>query len=446
MKKSRRKTVRIVSFLSAVIIVLATWAGINSYKLHIAKKEILRSNERALTQLGTYLDDIELNLQKCTYSSSKAMLSDISSDLWRSSASAKESLAEITDGNTEVSGVYKFLSQVGEYTLSLTEKTADSGKISKEDSENLAKLLKCSQELSQRVNNLISQEEDGLVSFEEVKKNLQSDTQNVLVLGDELNDASQSLENYPALIYDGPFSDHIQNKKSRLLENEAEVTQYQAQKKAASFIDEKEEKLLFLSETDSSISTYNFYTEDCTVAVTKKGGIVCYVLREAYAGEAKLSHKEVIDIATRYLKENGYVNVKDNYYSVNDGICTINFAFYENDVTYYTDLIKVSVAMDDGEIVSFDATGYLMNHYDRGLPQKEKYTIKQAKKFLNENLEVISFKKAYIPTQWETEEYAYEYHCKAEDGNEILVYINPQTGEETDILILLYSDGGVLTK
>lgn len=446
MKNTGRKTVRIVSFLSAVIVALAVWAGVNSYKLSAAKKEVLRSNERALTQLGTHLDDINLNLQKCTYSNSKSMLGDISAKLWRSSASAKENLAEITDGNTEVSGVYKFLSQVGEYTVFLRGKTENNQGFSKEETENLSKLLKYSEELSGRVNTLISQEEDGLLSFDEVKKYLQDDGSNDVVLGEELNDAAQSLEDYPTLIYDGPFSDHIQNKKSALIENLSEVNQNQAQEKAADFIGVNKEKLLFLSETHSNISTYNFYTEDCTVAVTKKGGLVCYVLKEAYAGEVKISYEEAIQIATKYLKDKGYVNIKDNYYSVNDGICTINFAYYENNVTYYTDLIKVSVALDSGEITSFDASGYIMNHRARKLPEKEKYTITQAKSFLKKDLQVISSKKAYIPTQWETEEYVYEYHCKAKDGNEVLVYIDPQTGEETDILVLLYLDGGILTK
>ncbi|MBQ6838322.1 MAG: germination protein YpeB, partial [Clostridia bacterium] len=65
---------------------------------------------------------------------------------------------------------------------------------------------------------------------------------------------------------------------------------------------------------------------------------------------------------------------------------------------------------------------------------------------LNSNLQVLSAKKAVIPTEWETEVFVYEYRCKAEDAQEILVYIDPVTGEEKDILILLYSDGGVLTK
>lgn len=57
-----------------------------------------------------------------------------------------------------------------------------------------------------------------------------------------------------------------------------------------------------------------------------------------------------------------------------------------------------------------------------------------------------SSKEVYIPTDFGTEVFAYEYHCVAPDEKEILVYINPETGVEEEILILLYSDNGVLTK
>ena len=87
-----------------------------------------------------------------------------------------------------------------------------------------------------------------------------------------------------------------------------------------------------------------------------------------------------------------------------------------------------------------------MNHKARNVPEKTKYDLRSARKLLKDDLEVLGNKKAFIPTDYETENYVYEYRCKAEDGQEILVYIDPVTGEEKDILILLYTDGGVLTK
>ena len=446
MIKKRRTLIRLVSFLSAIVVALAAWGGVNMYKLAVIRRDVQASRERALTQLGTYMDDIDINLQKCLYSSSSAMLSDVASKLWRSSSSAKESLSEITDGNTEISSVYKFLSQVGEYTLSLNEKIASGEKLTQKETENLKKLKNYSEKLSQTINYLIEEEENGGLDFEEVKSTLQSEGDERVYLATELNDANQALEDYPTLIYDGPFSDHISTKKSTLVEGLEEISQDEAQEKAAKFIDAKTEDVYFLNKTDSNLSTYTFYNTDATISVTQKGGLVSYMLKSRYAGESKIKTEDALKKAKAFLEEKGYTKVKESYYSTNDGVCTINYSYYDAGITYYTDLIKVSVALDNGEILGFDATGYIMNHKLRNMPEGIKYDMRSARKLLKDDLDVLSNKKAFIPTNYETENYTYEYHCKAEDGQEILVYIDPVTGEEKDILILLYTDGGVLTK
>ena len=170
------------------------------------------------------------------------------------------------------------------------------------------------------------------------------------------------------------------------------------------------------------------------------------MLKSRYAGESKIATEDAIRKATAFLKEKGYTKIKESYYSTLDGVCTINYSYYEDGITYYTDLIKVSVALDNGEILGFDATGYIMNHKTRKVPENTKYDLRTAEKLLKDDLKVLANKKAFIPTDYETENYVYEYRCKAEDSQEILVYIDPVTGEEKDILILLYTDGGVLTK
>lgn len=446
MIKSRRKMVRIVSFLTAIILALAVFGIVNMCKLKTLQRETNASRERALTALGTYMDDINLNLQKCMYVKSEEMLSDITSKLWRSSSSAKNSLSEITDGNTEISSVYKFLSQVGEYTLSLNEKISKGEKLSEEETQNLKKLKEYSDKISQNVNYLIEQEEAGALDFEEIKSTLQNNGEERLYLGNELNDTNEALEDFPTLIYDGPFSDNIESKKSDIVENLEEISKDEALKKASEFLGIDENQLYFLSKTNSNLSTYTFYNTDYTISVTQKGGLVSYLLAEEYSGEEKISSEDAIKKATEFLNRHGYTKIKETYYSTNDGICTVNFAFYDKGITYYTDLIKVNVAMDTGKITAFDATGYLMNHKNRVVPANTKYTLESGAKLLRDGLTLISSKKAYIPTEWETEYYVYEYHCKAEDGEEVLLYIDPVTGQEKDVLILLYADNGVLTK
>ena len=447
MKKSRRKSIRITSFLVAIMVCLVTLSAVSTVNYVKSSRILKASRERALTELGTQLDTISVNLDKCLYASTSPMIAGISTEVWRASTAAKTNLSEITDGEAELSSIYKFLSQVGEYTMTLNEKSAKGEKISEEEIKNLKTLGGFAEKISEEVNYLISEEQNGDLSFEHVKSTLAEDTENTkLFLGQELDDASEAMKDYPTLIYDGPFSDNIDTKKSVLIENLPEISKEEALKKAATFLNIKETELYFLSESKANIDCYNFYNTSLTVSVTKKGGIVTYMLYSRFADESTLTHEEAIEKAKFFLNQRGYKNIKESYYAVTDGIMTINFAFYENDITYYTDLIKVSVALDNGEITAFDSTGYIMNHTVRTDDGNNKYTIEEAKKLLNTSLKVKSSKKVYIPTDFGTEIYAFEYHCVAPDNQEILVYIDPQTGVEAEILVLLYSDNGVLTK
>ena len=100
------------------------------------------------------------------------------------------------------------------------------------------------------------------------------------------------------------------------------------------------------------------------------------MLKSRYAGESKITAEDAVRNATAFLGEKGYTKIKESYYSTVDGVCTINYAYYEDGITYYTDLIKVSVALDNGEILGFDATGYIMNHRVRKVPENIKYDLK----------------------------------------------------------------------
>lgn len=447
MEKNRRKAIRRASFFIAVIVVLGTLSIVSTVKYVKSERILKATRERALTELGTQLDTISLNLDKCLYASTAPMIASISTDVWRASTAAKTNLSEITDGEAELSAIYKFLSQVGEYTMTLNEKSASGQKITADETKKLKQLSDYAEKLSEEVNFLINEEQNGGLEFEYVKSTLaKNEEESKLYLGQELDDAKQTMTNYPTLIYDGPFSDNIDTKKSKLIENLPEISKQEAQKKAANFLGVDETELYFLSECLGNLECYSFYNAQLTVSVTKKGGIVTYLLRSRFADESTLTYEQAIESAKLFLNNHGYKNVKESYYAVTDGIMTINFAFYENGITYYTDLIKVSVALDNGEITGFDSTGYLMNHTKRELAKKYKYTEESAGALLNSSLKIKSSKKVFIPTDFGTEIFAYEYHCVAPENREILVYIDPQTGVEAEILVLLYSDNGVLTK
>ena len=135
--------------------------------------------------------------------------------------------------------------------------------------------------------------------------------------------------------------------------------------------------------------------------------------------------------------------MKATYYLKQEGIVTINYAYNQNGVIMYPDLIKVKVALDDGEILGIETTGYLNNHQERKI-SNAKISKEEAKKTLNKDLEITSEGFAIIPTEWKTEIFCYEFKGKV-DGQEFLVYINCENGREEDILVIKDTPNGTLT-
>lgn len=102
--------------------------------------------------------------------------------------------------------------------------------------------------------------------------------------------------------------------------------------------------------------------------------------------------------------------------------------------------------MSNGKIASLEAKGYITNHKDRS-DFKPAVSEKKAKSLISPYLTVIDTKKCVIPKNNGTEAECIELHCESKDTNEeVLVYLNAKTGVEEDIMMLLYSDGGTLTK
>lgn len=136
--------------------------------------------------------------------------------------------------------------------------------------------------------------------------------------------------------------------------------------------------------------------------------------------------------------------MKATYYLKEGGIVTINYAYVQDNVTIYPDLIKIKVALDNGEILGMETSGYLNNHTKRDIPTPL-ISIEEAKESLNKNLEITTEDLAIIPTEWKTEIFCYEFKGKIDD-TDFLVYINALTGKEENILVIIDTPNGVLTQ
>ena len=157
----------------------------------------------------------------------------------------------------------------------------------------------------------------------------------------------------------------------------------------------------------------------------------------------RLAKKEAIKNAKKYLYDRGFTSLKQSYYEKTDNIATVNFAYEQSGIICYSDLIKVKVALDNGEILGIEANGYIMNHKHRTFPEI-KISEDEAKSKINSHLNVTSSSLAMIPKDSKREVLCYEFKGNHK-GKNFLIYINVENGYEEEILMLIESEDGILT-
>lgn len=180
-----------------------------------------------------------------------------------------------------------------------------------------------------------------------------------------------------------------------------------------------------------------------SIAVSQKGGHIVYMNYYREVKEEKINPDQALEIGKKFLEEKGYPNMKETYYMMQSGNIVINYAYMQDDVTVYSDLIKLKIALDNGEILGMELAGYLNCHEERNI-DKEIISKEKAKENLNKEIEIISEGLAIIPTEFLTEILCWEFKGKVDD-NEFIVYINAKNGEEEDILMIINTPNGTLT-
>lgn len=444
---SRRCLVRIISYTLALVLVLGIACVVYKARAASAELKLEAGYLRAVENLNDSMSGISNTLIKGKYANTAPMLESLANKLKADTQTAKESLSVLPLGNLHLENTYKFLSQLGEYTLSLSRKLSRGETISKEDAEKMDALQKYAVSLQEEVRFLEDAVQSGTTDFGSIVHELEESevgTEASPGITDGFLEYEEGFSEFPSLIYDGPFSDHLMESTPSMTEEKEEVSLADARKVAMEMTNLPEEELVHQSNEAGKMPSYLFSTEEITAAVTKQGGLPVYYLNSRTVEEITLSKEEGVKRARAYLERLSIGALAESYYEVYGNIMTVNFAAVQEDVILYPDLIKVSVAMDNGDILGFDARGYLMNHHTRKFPAVAIST-KAAREKVSPNLTVKKERLAIIPSNSLEEKLCYEFLCTGKDGENILVYINAQTGLEEEIFILLIDENGTLT-
>lgn len=445
-----RTRVRLISFISASVLVILG-AGITGYNLaNTYRTTIQYTYQRSLSELSDYFTSIKSTLTKGVYANTPPQQYGLASKLMVDSEGAKNSLSQLPVSQSESERIQKYLTQVSDFASFTIGMLARDEELSKDNIYAMEKLVEYADIVAPQIEELSARFCDGSEEIGRIvtlNSNIpdNNSAENRTEFDNSFVSISESFVDYPSLIYDGPFADSVQNKKPKQTENAQECTPEQAKKTISEFAGIDEASVKYIGVRQGVLPVYVFQAENFYGTVTVKGCYVCemYFTNNKKTANSSIDYETALEQAYKFFEKNKINNMEENYYALQNGIFTINFAYKESQTTCYGDLIKVGVSESDGRVVSYNAYNYIMNHYERNVGST-KLSKQQALQSVSQQLTVASSKKALIPLANGKEVLCYEFTCTGKNAENVLVYINGDTGLEEQIFILLQSDGGSL--
>lgn len=451
-KKRRIYTI----IVSLICICSVAYATLMTSEKSQYKNYLLNEYSKNMYELINSVDNIRSCLTKANIIGSREEDFIIFSDIFRYSSMASDRLNSLPIDNQITGNTNKFLAQVGDFSNSIQRNLSGGGAVTDADYETIEKLKLQSVDLHADLSNTMNDINSGKVKWGDIKKNalglFKKDT--TVMLSQKFQDIQKQESQYPALIYDGPFSDNIQDIKPRI-EAEKEISSGEAIERVKSIIGK--ERVASISENknkgSTKIKSFNYSIivkgrekDDGNISceISKNGGKIVYLLDSRMPKNPSIDLNKAVQIGNKFLKDNGFNNMISTYTLTYGNYAVISYVGQQNGVVIYPDQIKVKIALDNGDIAGVEAEKYIISHVENRNFQAPKVSEANAKKNIGKNLRIKNIRMAIIPRSNNTEVLCYEFFGDYKNDN-FFIYINSQIGIEERILEIINTPNGSLT-
>jgi len=441
--KGSRSWIFLTVILLLVIALLAALIWGMDRENKRAQREILLNSlvAQSFYELVDHVDNLSADLTKLMVSASPGGNAQLLTRLAVESRSAADNLAALPGGHSALSGTMAFLNQSGDMAAALLKKTGSGLPLSHEDMKNLASLSKSCQQVLER----LDQVDPAALSLGDAGDYYEGG-QGPEPLSEALYGGDQAVE-YPSLIYDGPFSDSLKGLTPKGLENLTEVDEGKARQAAARALWMEPGDLTYAGLEEGQIEACLFEGQEgetnFTAAITRKGGRLLWILADRAVGEAKISMEEARRLALSAVERWGFGQMRVSWAQSADGMATISLIPEIGEAGVYPDMVKVKIALDNGELLAMDATAYWMNHTQRQFAPVS-ISREQAQRLVSPQLTVNAVTLSVIPTDGGGEKLCWEVDAHF-DGLRFFIYLDGRTGQEIRIFRVVQTEDGLMT-
>lgn len=422
--------------LAALLAGVLAFSSAQTLRLNEANARLNAVVQKAFYETCELTEGMSVNFRKLLVAGETGQMQALLNETALQTQGALSNLALLPLGQETVSATLKFINQAGDFASSLSVRLGNGGELTPEDYAALERLSETAAAFSVRMGRLLDRYEGGEAVFDISEDGTGEES---------LYPITGPATDYPALLYDGPFSDGRTDGEFKLLAGLAQVDEAAARQALVAFVGQQAADVRFTGESEIPVDCYEYALRlgdySLSAGVTRAGGQLLYLLCDSAVEDVNLTDRQAVDAARAFLLSRGYGEMEMSYSSRFGGIMTVNFAAVQNGVVLYPDLVKVQVSMADGAIIGLEAANYLMNHVPRAL-ELPALTEQDAAQRIGGALTPVATRLCVIPEN--TSEYLC-YEVTATSGSDtFLVYIDAMSGIERRLMQVISDDNGSL--
>lgn len=420
------------------------------------------ARQRALFNLISHVENMEGNLAKARVSSTPAQRSTFLTACWSHSQAAQENISLMGMTTVDLSAMQKFVAQVGDYCMVLSQKLARGDTVAPSEWQTLGDCETQVKDLARALAETGANAFPGRGSRAGI---LPFNLAAAVPSSDEtwfrgFSEIDSLIQSVPSPAYDGPFSDRALASKS-LANPGPEITPDEAKRIAFEFMDSGANYgSVRVENIDGAVAAFMVTGKrddgsEVFVSVARAGGAVLWGMDQKSRAGARLDVDAARQAARAFLDQKGMdALIETGWRKPGRQAGRVVFTFAETahltvgskpiSVVLYPEMVKVEVALDTGDIIGYDATAYLTNAVSTEL-KAPLVSAREARAVLKPDLSVAGEPRlTVIPLVSGRPVMAWEFRVTHKEDT-YLVYINAMTGKEEMVLQMVIDETGALT-
>jgi spore germination protein len=431
----------LVPVLTVALAGTAYWGYTESQEKNAILIKAENQYQREFHNLAFYMDALRAELGKSIAMNSRKQLGPCLTNVWRITNMAQNSVGQLPLTLMPFNKTEAFLSRIGDFSYKTAVRDLEKKPLTDTEWKTLNNLYKSASEIQSELRKVQDQIYAKNLRWMDVEMALASEdkqTDNTIIDGFKLID--ERVDGYAEIDMGiaAQNSEELRIDKLKKLQGE-KVSVQEAKKIALNFTGLKDGQNVKVTE-NSDKAYYRAYDinihnpksgSDVIVEVTQNGGHVIWMLDTREIGKQRVSIENAEVRAQRFIRQKGFESMESAKIERYDNVAVFTFVPNQRGVLIYPEAIIVKVALDNGQVMGYQAEDYIVNHKkERSFAPK--ISVDEAKKRINPNFKVEKETLALIHNDLNQEILCYEFSGTI-NKEYYKIYINAENLEEEKV-------------